>query len=807
MLEPNATYVHNWHIDAICLPYNSHISTRSGPRAIGDIVESGWTGDVLSFNHASNQLEWRAIKARMKSRPNDLVSIVTSDGVKLTTTGNHPVFVKGRGYVPAALLRAGDIVFTVPELRWISAAATAVRCPEVLFEEVPLRARQGDHASGKVNSVQPLWQAVLSCAFAGAGALLRHALLWASKDLAGETHLSHLRTAQGAWQPEVLPGLLGKISAIERTGAVLSVWQSGVSQPCKVGGQFAKAWSVLRSSLLCPIHAGAEQPRLYRREEPCGLSAPLSARTQDRAGARWPLLLSVLEGWVARHPPHKSGQAGQQPYQSRCVVQAMPQPSKGHASREHQVVESTVSTVEREIRLPSTVYNVEVEGNNNYIADGILVHNCQHLEAVTDGRVTRLLINVPPGSMKSLLVSVLWPAWEWGPKGLRSMRYLTTAHNDKPVLRDGEKSLTLLRSEWYRALWPEVVLASTAVTSFGNTDTGRRSGVSFGSLMGLRGDRLILDDPHNVDTAESAIERANTTRRFREGALDRLNDKQRSAIVVIMQRMHEDDISGTILKFKMDYVHLMLPMEFEPERACETIIGFRDPRTYDGELLDPERVPRATVDDLKRDSTAYAIAGQYQQRPAPREGGMFKRHWFADKIVGAAPAGTKWVRHWDLAATAKTTAARTAGVKLGRTPDGKYVVGHVVKIQEEGNAVRKIILATAQSDTQACEISLPQDPGQAGKVQASDMIAMLAGFIARAEPETGDKITRAEPFASQCEAGNVSLVRGDWNESYIDELCLFPGGTFKDQVDASSGAFGRLAKPSPPQPLFGSYGR
>src|SRR6266404_5074896 len=245
-----------------------------------------------------------------------------------------------------------------------------------------------------------------------------------------------------------------------------------------------------------------------------------------------------------------------------------------------------------------------LEPNATYVHNWHIDAICQHLEAVTDGRVTRLLINVPPGSMKSLLVSVLWPAWEWGPKGLRSMRYLTTAHNDKPVLRDGEKSLTLLRSEWYRALWPEVVLASTAVTSFGNTDTGRRSGVSFGSLMGLRGDRLILDDPHNVDTAESAIERANTTRRFREGALDRLNDKQRSAIVVIMQRMHEDDISGTILKFKMDYVHLMLPMEFEPERACETIIGFRDPRTYDGELLDPERVPRATVDDLKRDSTA-----------------------------------------------------------------------------------------------------------------------------------------------------------------------------------------------------------
>ena len=174
---------------------------------------------------------------------------------------------------------------------------------------------------------------------------------------------------------------------------------------------------------------------------------------------------------------------------------------------------------------------------------------------------------------------------------------------------------------------------------------------------------------------------------------------------------------------------------------------------------------------------------------------MFKRSWFEGKFIGAAPEGTRWVRHWDLAATARKTAARTAGVKLGRTPDGKFVVGHVVTTQAEGPDVRKLIKATAESDGRAVEISLPQDPGQAGKVQAADMVAMLAGFVARAEPETGDKVTRAEPFSVQCEAGNVLIVKGEWNDAYLDELCLFPSGQFKDQVDATSGAFGRLAKP------------
>jgi predicted phage terminase large subunit-like protein len=195
---------------------------------------------------------------------------------------------------------------------------------------------------------------------------------------------------------------------------------------------------------------------------------------------------------------------------------------------------------------------------------------------------------------------------------------------------------------------------------------------------------------------------------------------------------------------------------------------------------------------------SYAYAGQYQQRPTAREGGLFKRAWFEGKFISdnEIPSGMRWVRHWDLAATRDAKAARTAGVKIGRTPAGGYVVGHVVMTQDEGMAVRSLIRATADADGKLVEISLPQDPGQAGKVQARDYVAMLSGFVARAEPETGDKTTRAEPFAVQCEAGNVQIVRGSWNEAYVDELCLFPGGSFKDQVDASSGAFGRLSAPN-----------
>ncbi len=427
---------------------------------------------------------------------------------------------------------------------------------------------------------------------------------------------------------------------------------------------------------------------------------------------------------------------------------------------------------------------------------------CDHLEAITAGRINRLLVNVPPGSSKSLFVSVMWQAWEWGPQALRSKRFLTTAFNDTPVKRDTRKCRDLMLSDWYRALWPEVVLTRTGETSFANSGTGTREGVAFGSLTSQRGDRLIIDDPHSTETAESLAERSATTRKFREGATNRLNDQETSAIVVVMQRLHEDDVSGTILKLGMEYVHLRLPMEFDSKPIklngrvfhpkAPNAIGFVDPRSQDGDLLDPVRFPPETIAKLKRDMGSYAYAGQYQQRPTAREGGLFKREWFDGKIVTLAPQGTRWVRHWDLAATKKETAARTAGVKIGRAPDGTFIVGHVVTAQDEGNAVRKLIKATAELDGHGVAISLPQDPGQAGKIQAKDMIGMLAGFVVSATPETGDKVTRAEPFSAQCEAGNVLIVRGEWNDAYLDELCLFPGGSFKDQVDASSGAFGRL---------------
>lgn len=418
-----------------------------------------------------------------------------------------------------------------------------------------------------------------------------------------------------------------------------------------------------------------------------------------------------------------------------------------------------------------------------------------HLEAVSSGEILRLLVNVPPGTMKSMACGVFFPAWEWGPRNMPHLRFMGTSYKDSLAIRDNVKTRRLVTSKWYRDRWGDqfsMIGDQNTKTKFENDKTGFREAMAFNSMTGSRGDRVLLDDPLSVAQAKSPVERQTANDTFHEALPTRLNNPDSSAIIVIMQRLHEDDPSGVILANDHGYEHLMLPMEFEPERKCYTSIGFEDPRKVDGELLFPERFPPHVVERDKKIMGSYASAGQFQQRPAPREGGMFKRSWFEGKFVRQAPKGTVWVRHWDLAGTRGGTGARTAGVKLGRDPDGHYYVGHVVTLREEGKSVRKTIKAQAAIDGKTVNISLPQDPGQAGKSQVQDYVSDLAGYRVHAEGETGDKITRAEPFSAQCEYGNVSIVEGDWNQLYLDELCIFPAGKLMDQVDASSGAFTRL---------------
>jgi predicted phage terminase large subunit-like protein len=212
----------------------------------------------------------------------------------------------------------------------------------------------------------------------------------------------------------------------------------------------------------------------------------------------------------------------------------------------------------------------------------------------------------------------------------------------------------------------------------------------------------------------------------------------------------------------------------------------------------PDLFPLTELDRRERSMTPYAVAGQMQQRPVAREGGMFKREWFGERCFLEStdiPPGTKWVRHWDLAATEKADADYTCGLKLGRMPDGRWVVGDIIRVQKEGHEVRQLIEATAALDGRYCEISLPKDPGQAGKVQAADFVRTLAGYVVHTDAESGSKEVRAEPVAAQAAHGNLCMRRASWTEAFLDELCMFPAAPHDDQVDALSGAFARFVLP------------
>lgn len=439
---------------------------------------------------------------------------------------------------------------------------------------------------------------------------------------------------------------------------------------------------------------------------------------------------------------------------------------------------------------------------------------CQCLEAVSRGEIVRLLINVPPGMMKSLLVSVFWPAWEWGALDRPGLQYLTSSYSRGNVKRDNENMLKLIESDWFKAIWPERIEAARTwgVMKFVNRRGGFRDGRPFSKMTGGRADRVMIDDPHDTEAAESPVQREKVTTTFRESISDRLNDISRSTIVVIMQRLHALDVSGIILQLGLPYVHLMLPMEFEPDRKCVILrsdgsVFFEDPRTQPGELLFPERFPAPALADMKLVKGSYAWAGQYQQRPSPREGGQFE----VDKItvIPTLPAGVrKTVRGWDFAASQATQGKDpdwTVGVKVSRDEAGFIYIEDVKRKREKGNEVRKLFIKTTQEDGPNCRVAFPQDPGAAGKSQAEDFARAIAGYMFKFKTVTGAKDVRATPIANQIEAGNVYMLRAPWNEEFLAELQGFPTAKHDDSVDALSEAFNDLAQVVPGEGLLEYY--
>ncbi|MGE3276737.1 MAG: phage terminase large subunit [Vicinamibacterales bacterium] len=450
-----------------------------------------------------------------------------------------------------------------------------------------------------------------------------------------------------------------------------------------------------------------------------------------------------------------------------------------------------------------SIIEPDVPFRGNWHIDAI----CDHLEALYAGEFDRLLINVPPGCMKSLLVSVFGPTWRWGQ--VPGARFLTASYSDALTIRDNLKVRDLVRSDWYRRLFPDLAFRQdqNQKIRMDTTEGGWRIATSVGGrATGEHPDGMIVDDPHTAAQAESdpARERANT---WIDRTLSTRGVSRRAWLCLIMQRLHQKDATGHVLNLAPKrWVHLCFPMRYEPpapkEVDGETVLvprmptsplGFQDPRTKDGELLWPSLFPADAVRDLETALGSYGSAGQLQQRPTPAGGGKFQRDWLP--IVDAAPAAANVVaktRGWDVAAT-ENGGDWTAGVRMSRTRDGLYYIEHVVRGRWSSGTVDKTIKQTADTDGPGVRIREEQEPGSSGKTVIDARTITLAGYDYRGKTSTGAKPVRWTPLAVQAEAGNVRLVRGPWNEAFIDELTNVPFADNDDQADAAANAFNDLA--------------
>lgn len=438
---------------------------------------------------------------------------------------------------------------------------------------------------------------------------------------------------------------------------------------------------------------------------------------------------------------------------------------------------------------------------------------CQHLEAVTDGKITRLLMNVPPGSMKSLLTGVIWPAWEWGPRGLPEMRFVGTAHEETLAIRDSRKCRDLIKSEWYQKLWPvELAADLDGKREFGNSRKGIRQARAFTSMTGVRGDRVILDDPISADNANSPAKIEAARIAFTETLPTRVNS-EKSAIVVVMQRLNEADVSGVILDMGLPYVHLCIPMRYEPERKCRTAIGWEDPRTTPGELMFPERFGEAQVSELEKTLGPYGTAGQLQQRPAPRGGGIIKQEWFA---FYEHPPALEF--RFITADTAQKTGQEndySVFQMWGRSKLGQAILLDQIRGKWEAPELvenaRRFWIRCRDSAGPVLRAMMVED-----KVSGTGLIQTLRreGIPVLPVQRDKDKVSRAYDAAPFIASGNVILPRDrPFTDDLIAEAIVFPGGAHDDQLDPMFDAIAHVQKaPAPvnqakPMPMVNHLAR
>jgi predicted phage terminase large subunit-like protein len=453
----------------------------------------------------------------------------------------------------------------------------------------------------------------------------------------------------------------------------------------------------------------------------------------------------------------------------------------------------------------------------------------------TGGRegIGRLMILLPPRHGKSEMASRKFPAWVLG--RLPDTRIIMASYGADLASKNSRAVRDLIEGKRYQALFgglsskgePVELSSDSRSVSAWDLAQPHRGGVVAagvgGGITGLGADLLILDDLFkNREEAESESRRELVDDWYKSSAYTRL-EKEYSAIILFFTHWHPDDLVGRMLKRMVEdpmadqwevvdlpalsraECYASSPEEQRQKMRDGVYLPLADPigRRHDGAALWPTRFGQEWLVAKEANIGKYDFAALYQQMPYLREGGLFKREWFtivdrgpADEVVTRRIDGIRVnarVMAWDKAAT-PGGGARSSGVLMCKGKDGFYYVEHVAKGQWSSYQREQKMVDLGQQfykELGPFLIRHPQDPGSAGVDSASVTNINLAeaGLEGHARPVSGEKEVRAHPYSTAAEAGRVRLVRGGWNDDYLDELASFPKGTFKDQVDASSDAF------------------
>lgn len=398
------------------------------------------------------------------------------------------------------------------------------------------------------------------------------------------------------------------------------------------------------------------------------------------------------------------------------------------------------------------------------------------------GALHKLMIFMPPRHGKSEMVTIRYPVWciEQDP----AKRVIIGAYNQPLAERFSRRARKVAATRM--ALSEDRNTAGDWETLAGGGV--RAAGVGSG-VTGMGANLIIIDDP--VKSREEANSETYRERVWEWYTDDLYTRREPDASMLLIQtRWHEDDLAGRILASEdgPNWTVVSLPAEAEANDPLGRAVGA---------ALCRERYDEAALASIRLVLGSWSYAALYQQRPMPAEGGLFKRHWF--ETVSAVPFEGERVRYWDRAAT-ESGGDYTAGVLMAKV-GGLFYVEDVVRGQWSSGERDRIIVSTAERDAERYGKAKvrnvgEQEPGSSGKDVSAAFVRMLAGYIVSAEPATGSKESRADPLASQAEAGNVKVLRAPWNAAWFDEVCAFPMGRNDDQVDASSGAFNRLARRS-----------